>query len=72
MAPFILKSNINRSTIVLVILFQGLANVISFYFIQTQNVILTADGRNYINNAINVINQIVSYMARIVLAALGR
>lgn len=71
LAPFILKSNINRSTIVLVILFQGLANVISFYFIQTQNVILTADGRNYINNAINVINQIVSYMARIVLALWG-
>lgn len=69
--PMILKSNVDKLTISLVILFQGLAGVISFYFVETQTVILIADGRGYVNNGINVINQIVSYSARIILAYLG-
>lgn len=69
--PFILKSNVDKLTISLVVLFQGLAGVISFYFVETQTVILTADGRGYVNNGINVVNQIFSYSARIILAYLG-
>lgn len=69
--PFILKSNVDKLTISLVVLFQGLAGVISFYFVETQTVILTADGRGYVNNGINIVNQIFSYSARIILAYLG-
>ena len=69
--PFILKSNVDKITICLIVLFQGFAGVISFYFIETQTIILNADGRGYVNNGINVINQIVSYVARIVLAFAG-
>lgn len=70
-APFILKSNIDKVTICLVVLFQGLAGVINFYFVETQTIILTADGHGYINNIVNVINQIVSYSTKIVMALLG-
>lgn len=69
--PFVLKSNVDKLTISLVVLFQGLAGVISFYFVETQTVILTADGRGYVNNGINIVNQIFSYSARIILAYLG-
>ena len=69
--PFVIKSGVDKATICLVILFQGLAGVISFYFIQTQAIILDADGHGYINNGINVINQILSYSARIILAFMG-
>lgn len=70
-APFVLKSNIDKMTICLVVLFQGLAGVVNFYFVETQIIILTADGHGYINNIINIINQISSYLIKIVVALLG-
>lgn len=71
LAPFILKSNIDKMTICLVVLLQGLAGVINFYFVETQTIILAADGHGYINNVVNVINQIVSYSTKIIMAILG-
>jgi len=70
-APFVLKSSIDKMTICLVVLFQGLAGVVNFYFVETQTIILTADGHGYVNNVVNVINQIASYSAKIVMALLG-
>lgn len=70
-APFVLKSNIDKMTICLVVLFQGLAGVVNFYFVETQTIILTADGHGYVNNVVNVINQIASYSTKIVMALLG-
>lgn len=69
--PFVLKSQVEKSTICLVILLQGASGVISFYFIQTQTLILASDGKSYINNGVNTLNQILNYSARIVLASLG-
>lgn len=69
--PFIIKSNIDAFTISLVILLQGFAGVINFYFVETQTMILAANGRGYINNTVNVINQIVSYATKIIMALMG-
>lgn len=69
--PIIIKSQVDDLTIFLVVLLQGLSGVVSFYFIQVQTTILGADGRGYINNGINVVNQTLGYSARIILAGLG-
>ncbi|MCQ2527729.1 MAG: hypothetical protein MJ108_01265 [Saccharofermentans sp.] len=69
--PLVLKSNIDYWTIFGVVFLQGAGGVASFYFIQTQMIILGADGKAYINNGINVIHTSLSYMVRIVLAVLG-
>ena len=71
LAPITLKSQVDNRTISLVILLQGLSGVITFYFIQVQTVILNVDGRAYVNNGINLLNQVLSYSVRIVLASLG-
>lgn len=71
LGPVIIKSSINGLTISVVILLQGFAGVINFYFIETQTMILIADGRGYINNTVNVINQIVSYSTKIFMALMG-
>lgn len=68
---FVLKSNVDKTTIALVVLFEGMAGVVSFYFIETQTMILAADGRGYINNAVTVIDKTLGYAAKIVLAFLG-
>lgn len=69
--PFVLKTNVDNITIVLIILLEGMSGVISFYFIQTPSIIIGVDGKNYINNVINLVNKIAGYVVKIVMAAFG-
>lgn len=69
--PFVLKTNVDSVTIALIVLFEGMSGVFSFYFIQTSSIIIGVDGKNYINNSINLVNRIVGYAVKIVMAALG-
>ena len=69
--PLVLKTNVDSVTIALIVLFEGMSGVISFYFIETPSIIIGVDGKNYVNNAINLLNKIVGYAVKIVMAALG-
>ena len=69
--PTILKTNVDITTIALMVLFEGMSGVVSFYFIQTPSIIIDVDGKNYINNSINLINKIVAYVVKIIMAVLG-
>lgn len=69
--PFVVKTNVDSITIALIVLFEGMSGVISFYFIQTPSIIIGVDGKNYVNNAINLVNKIVGYAVKIVMAAFG-
>ena len=69
--PFILKTDVDHGTVFGVILFEGLSGAISFYFIETINCVLGADGKSYINNALSVANRILSYSVKIIMAANG-
>lgn len=71
LAPFLLKSNIQKSVIFGVILLEGLSGVISFYYIATVTAMLYADGRGYVINGINVINKVISYAVKIIMACMG-
>lgn len=70
-SPFIIKSNVSYITIFLVMVFEGFSSVFSFYFIQTPSILLSADGKGYINNYINLANKIVGYIVKILLASAG-
>lgn len=69
--PYILKSNVSPLTIFLIVLFEGMSGVISFYFIQTPSIIIAVDGKSYINNGILVINKIIGYAVKIIMASFG-
>lgn len=69
--PFILKSEVDKLTIFFVVLFEGMAGVVSFYYIETQTMILAADGRGYVNNAVGVVDKTIGYIVKIVMAFLG-
>lgn len=69
--PFILKSNIDKISIALIFMFEGMSGVITFYFIQTPTIILSMDGRGYIGSIIDVVNRIVSYAVKIFMAYMG-
>ena len=58
--PIIIKTDIDSFTVFLVVLFEGLAGVISFYFVETPSTILMADGRGYVNSTISVVNKTIA------------
>ena len=69
--PLVLKTGVGAVTVFLVVLFEGMAGAVSFYFVETRTMILAADGRGYVNNGVNVVDKILGYAARIVMAFFG-
>ena len=69
--PILLKSSVDKMTIFFIVFWEGLSGVISFYYIETDIALLTADGRGYVNNGINVVNKTISYIVKIVMAYFG-
>lgn len=69
--PFILKTEVDYWTIFVFVLFEGLTSVVAFYFINTWNCLLLASGKSYITNSISLLNKVLCYGVRIVLALYG-
>ncbi len=70
-APFIFATNIDRSTIFAIIILEGMSGVLSYYFIQTKNVIVGMSGNSYVNTCVSLVTKVATYAVKIVLAALG-
>lgn len=66
--PFVIKSNVSKLVIFLVVLFEGLTGVVSFYFIHYWSMLLTADGKSYVTNNIELFSKTLCYIVKIVLA----
>lgn len=66
--PFILKTSLSYWTVCLIILFEGVANAISFYFVNTRSAFLTANGKNYAITSMDLVVRILSYGIKILLA----
>lgn len=69
--PVLIKSDIPYGTIVLVILFNGLGNVINYFFHGKYLILLKADGRNYIRMGLEVFTNAAKQISKIVLITLG-
>ena len=66
--PFILQTEIDYWTIFFFVLFEGLTSVVAFYFINSWTCLLAASGKNYITNALTLLNKVLCYGVRIILA----
>jgi len=69
--PLIIKSDIPYYTVFLVILFNGLGNVINFFFHGKYLILLKADGKNYVRTGVEIFTTTVKYISKVVLIALG-
>ncbi|RDU37121.1 sugar isomerase [Neobacillus piezotolerans] len=69
--PMVIHSNINKATVMLVILFTGLGGAFNYYFQGKYKILLMSEGKNYIITSISTIINILSNLAKIVLLLLG-
>ncbi len=69
--PFFANTTLDKTTVALVVLFQGLSGAITFYFSAAYKQLLIADGKNYIVSNINLIVYILTSAAKILLMLCG-
>lgn len=68
LSPYVIITDIDNTTVSLVVLFHGLSGALSFYFIQTKLIILRIEGKGYVINAVTLVHTLISYTLKIVLA----
>lgn len=69
--PFAVASDIPRQTVMLVIVFNGLGNVVNFFFQGKYKLLLQAEGKNYIITNVNTAIHIATNFSKIYLVASG-
>lgn len=69
--PLVIVTDIPIITVVLVIVFNGLGSVISFFFQEKYFLLLQAEGKNYVKTSLTMFTNVFKNIAKIVLMALG-
>lgn len=69
--PLLIKSQISYATVFLVVLFNGLGNVVNYFFHGKYLILLKADGKHYIRTGLEMVTNALKQIAKIVLIALG-
>lgn len=69
--PIVLSTDIPKSTIVLIILMQGIPSACSYFTSAKFKLLLTADGREYVKNNLSLLIKVFSDLAKISLILAG-
>ncbi len=69
--PLLVNSEIDFLTVFLVILFNGLGNVVNYFFHGKYLFLLKADGKNYVRSGIEIFTNAAKHIAKIVLISIG-
>lgn len=69
--PVIVNTEIPTITVMLIIVFNGLGNVVNYFFQGKYTLLLQAEGKNYIRTSLDMFTHVFSNVARIVLIYCG-
>ncbi len=69
--PILINTDIPYTTVVLVILFNGIGNVVNYFFHGKYLILLRADGKNYIRAGLELFTNAFKQISKIVLISLG-
>ena len=69
--PMLITTEIPFFTIVLVILFNGLGNVVNYFFHGKYLILLKADGKNYVRTGMELVTNTSKHLIKIVFIKLG-
>ncbi len=65
--PFIAKSSLGYTTVVLIVIFTGLSGVVNYFFQGKYCILLEAEGKNYIILSLNTLINILTSIVKIIL-----
>lgn len=69
--PFVIESEIAKSTVFWVVVLTGFSGVISYFFQGKYNVLLLAEGKNYIGSNLGLVTYIFTSIGKIILLLTG-
>ncbi len=69
--PFILKTDADHLTVLLIILIEGASGIVSFYFVQCWTDLLAAEGKQYVSSNIDLMYRVLICAVKIIMAAAG-
>lgn len=69
--PLLIKSEIPNQTIVLIVIFNGLGDVINYFFQGKYSLLLQAEGKSYVITALNMATNLLKNCAKIILINSG-
>ena len=69
--PLVVETTLPLHTIALIIVFNGLGNVISYFFQSKYLLLLQAEGKHYVQTIMNMVINVLKNVAKIVLMAAG-
>lgn len=69
--PLVVKTDIANSTIIMVILLQGMSGVLNYFFQGKYRILLQAEGKNYILTNLATVVQILVGIGKVVVISLG-
>lgn len=69
--PFVFSSTISKLTIAMLVILQGASNLINFYLLAGITVLLSAEGKGYVQNTIALVVSIAINISKIVLMNFG-
>ena len=69
--PLLVPTTIPKTTVILVIVFNGLGNVVNFFFQGKYKLLLQAEGKNYVITNLNTVIHIATNFAKIYFVAAG-
>lgn len=69
--PALINTDIPYTTVCLIILFNGIGNVINYFFHGKYLILLKADGKHYVRTGLEMFTNILKHLAKIVLIGAG-
>ena len=69
--PLVVETTIPTHTVALIIIFNGLGSVISYFFQSKYLLLLRAEGKHYVQTIMNMVINVLKNVAKIVLMAVG-
>lgn len=65
--PVTFKTSLSFGTVALIVLIEGMIGVFRFWFLENSVVLLLAEGKQYVTTNINFVNQMIMYIAKIIM-----
>lgn len=65
--PYFVQTQVPHSTIRMIILVQGTGGIVNFAFTNTYNMLLSADGRSYIQTTLGLVQKVITSVGQILL-----